>query len=478
MGLGVGETRHHIVGSRRLPCQVERLQAFERAPDPRLRHVAVQTMRMLLIVTVLAVAMAGVTLAGGLDSLASDDQVSVPHVLKSLAVWWGLACLMLLLVAGFRSKPKETSLAVISALLAVLVAEAVLRFTYPPSWRRFVQAPSPEYHHVNLPNQHMYFGSVLGADVFVTTNEDGLRSRYSRREYLTHRHRIAVLGDSFTFGFRVRQEQAFPQVLEQLLQDKLSKDIAVLNAGVVSYSPLLAERLFDGVIRHYRPTLVLYCLDPTDIGDDYKYAKALVASGDRTRFHRPGASTPSYYGAVAQVIHLDALIEVGLRPLRWLQASLGETSPELDWYDFRLRVGDRLETNRFFIYRHPLAETRPYFETSFAHVEALAEAVRKVGADFLLVILPRFQHWNPRECPENREAADYSLRDPYQYDYLSFFEGKRADVSFEIFNLLPAFRATKRFPLVFRDDPHWNDAGHQFVAETMADHLIRSKRFE
>ena len=48
---------------------------------------------------------------------------------------------------------------------------------------------------------------------------------------------------------------------------------------------------------------------------------------------------------------------------------------------------------------------------------------------------------------------------------------QRFAVDFRIFNLLPAFRATREFPLVFDEDPHWNRAGHAFVARTIADYV-------
>ena len=41
--------------------------------------------------------------------------------------------------------------------------------------------------------------------------------------------------------------------------------------------------------------------------------------------------------------------------------------------------------------------------------------------------------------------------------------------------LLPAFRETQRFPLVFDEDPHWNVDGHRFVAERIAA-FIRAQR--
>jgi hypothetical protein len=114
----------------------------------------------------------------------------------------------------------------------------------------------------------------------------------------------------------------------------------------------------------------------------------------------------------------------------------------------------------------------PFFERTLGYVEALAASVQRSGAEFVLVVAPRFHHWSANECPDNWESDKYALDEPYEYEYFRFFEQQRAAASFEIFNLLPAFQATSEFPLVFRDDPHWNEAGHGFVARTLAERLM------
>jgi hypothetical protein len=68
------------------------------------------------------------------------------------------------------------------------------------------------------------------------------------------------------------------------------------------------------------------------------------------------------------------------------------------------------------------------------------------------------------------------LDEPYQYEYFRFFEQRRSTAPFEIIDLLPAFQASQEYPLVFRDDPHWNEAGHAFVARMLVDRLIESGR--
>jgi hypothetical protein len=127
--------------------------------------------------------------------------------------------------------------------------------------------------------------------------------------------------------------------------------------------------------------------------------------------------------------------------------------------------------NRYFIYRHPLERTRPFFERTLGHVGRVAERARRIGARFALVVVPRYHHWSDRECPDNWERGAYGGNEPFSNEYFRFFEESRATAGFPILGLLPAFQATSEFPLVFRHDPHWNARGHDFVARLLAEDL-------
>jgi hypothetical protein len=402
-------------------------------------------------------------------------------MLASAVTWFLLLVLVAALVIGLRFRRAETLLVLGAAVVTLLISEAVLRAVYPPAWRPLRKIPSRDYHHINPPSVTMYQGRTEGRDVLVRTNEDGFRSGYGRAEFLRYRDRVVILGDSFTFGSLVSQEAAFPQVIERELRERLRRDdIAVLNGGIISYSPLLAKRTFNGLAVHYRPTLVLFVLDPTDIGDDYNYENELVADAGGGHFDWDGLEVTPYYGAVGQVVHLGEILGAISSPVTKLRRMVGlkpASARPYDWYRFRAQVGGRPENNRFFIYRHPLEETRPHFERSYGYIEALAQSVQRAGATFVLVVTPRYHHWNPKECPDNWETNQYAVDEPYQYEYFRYFAERRPGALFEIYDLLPAFRSTREFPLVLREDPHWNAAGNAFVARTLADHLIASGRF-
>jgi hypothetical protein len=388
---------------------------------------------------------------------------------------WGLGAWIAYRTARYalRGGLGELLLAAAGLALALLMGELLLRTLRPyESLPRFRWIASRRYHHINPPLGRMFSGFVGGAPILVETNEDGLRTRHSRAEFLEHRVRIAVLGDSFVFGPGVDEAQSFPAQLEKRLRQG-STDAAVLNAGVISYSPLLEERLFEGVVREYRPTLVLLLLDVTDIGDDSIYASKATADGPEP-FALEGESRIAFHGALYQLVE-PWLLWLGAQaayPVTLARTALGTAAPVVspNYYLNYVSFEGKAE-NRYFIYRHPLAETEPFFRETFRHVEDIASKVEASGAGFVLVIVPRYHHWSEKECPRNWELGAYGTSEPYQYEYFRFFDERRAASRFPIYDLLPPFRQAKEFPLVFPNDPHWNPAGHAFVARTIQEYL-------
>jgi hypothetical protein len=340
---------------------------------------------------------------------------------------------------------------------------------------------SLRFHHGQPANKEMYHGfdKDTGMPIVVRTNEDGFRSDYSREAFTKHTTRIVVQGDSFAFGFLVPQGDAVPQVLEKELRQKGVKDVAVLNAGIVSYSPFLNRLMFDSVLKQYYPTLVLMILDLSDIGDDHEYSGCAVEDEHELYFKRSDLSAwmeedPKFWecSALYQRLYWPLLI---LRRLvfRPVAAAFSDPSPDLV---HGIEIEGTVEKSRYFILRHPLEKTRKYFERTLANIIAVSESAAAIGAGFVLVVAPRFHHWNPMECPANWETVlgSYSLDEPYQYEYFRFFEQAQGRVKFPIFNLLPTFKATKEYPLVFSFDPHWNKRGHRVAAEAISEYLTEN----
>lgn len=75
--------------------------------------------------------------------------------------------------------------------------------------------------------------------------------------------RVAILGDSVTYGYRLPAEHAYPQQLEALLAAR-GKRIEVLNAGVAGWSTR-EERAAYARLRPYRPERVLLAVCLNDL---------------------------------------------------------------------------------------------------------------------------------------------------------------------------------------------------------------------
>ncbi|MDH3198950.1 MAG: hypothetical protein OEO21_12005, partial [Candidatus Krumholzibacteria bacterium] len=433
------------------------------------------TPRRLLIVVTAATAVALLLVAtGALDRLAGDRSVS-SRAVWSLITWWAVFCAVTLLVTACVRRPREMALAAGTVLLMLVGTEVVLRpFDIDRTKPEFKGLKSSRYHHVYPANAEMLMGTVQGRSVTARTNEDGLRTDMTLETFLRYKNRVVLLGDSFTLGVGVAQDRIVSSVLERELRERMGgEDVAVLNAGVVSYSPLLERQQYRGIVRRYRPTLVLLMLDASDIGDDIRYAREVVPGEAPLHFDFPDQSAPRVHLAVYELAR-PVLGEIG-RNLRYLYVQIVHGgSVEYDYYDFEVTVGGQVDRNRFFIYRHPLAQTRPFFETTLALIADIAADVEADGAAFLLVVLPRYHMWGGRECPDNWEIAQgaYTTDDPHQFEFVRFFAEAGEGAGLDVFNLLPSFEATDRFPLVFPNDPHWNENGHAFVAEELSAYLL------
>jgi hypothetical protein len=94
----------------------------------------------------------------------------------------------------------------------------------------------------------------------VSIDEQSIRSNGEHQIKLNAGDRpILVVGDSFTFGDQVSDDQTWPAVLESLLQKK------VINGGVFGYGVDQTYLRTRQLIDQYRPDVVIFGFHPDDI---------------------------------------------------------------------------------------------------------------------------------------------------------------------------------------------------------------------
>ena len=115
----------------------------------------------------------------------------------------------------------------------------------------------------------------------VRTNSFGLRSPEVAVPKPAGTPRILLLGDSFTFGFKAADADVFARQMERLFRTTYGlPSLEVVNAGVLSYCPLLEYLQYKHHLQILEPDLVVLNFDMSDVQDHLDYSRSLVSSAD------------------------------------------------------------------------------------------------------------------------------------------------------------------------------------------------------
>jgi lysophospholipase L1-like esterase len=238
-------------------------------------------------------------------------------------------------------------------------------------------------------------------------NRDGLRDRTRTREKPEGYRRIAILGDSVTFGAEIRPEEAFPQRLEARFRAE-GRRVEVMNVGLMGWSTRQQRIAWQRVARGYRPDQAILAVCLNDI--------------------------PELFNNLS-------------RPPRWL-ARLHERSALV-----RLLVnaeGREIDSVERLFAEPEAPRVREAMDRFFAEVRTLRGEVERDGASFAVVVLPfRFQveKGAPRPVVQERIASFCAA------------EG------LPCLDLLPTIGGLG--PAAFVDYDHLSAAGASLVADTL-----------
>lgn len=363
---------------------------------------------------------------------------------------------------GARAIARRLALALASLVLALMAAELVYRRSTRPRESTPVPATGDQYRFY----QHdpvLGWANAPGArgaferEEFryeISVNRYGMRQGAVERKPAPGVRRIAVLGDSFTWGIGVQDRERFTERLAALLLD-----VEVLNFGVSGYGPvqhlLALERVLD-----FDPELVVlaFCLG-NDFLDNVQFVRygyykpyAELDEGGELRLlggelpntrafgfeRRPRWCGSELLGALVQV--LTAEPAAALPEQRGLGALREQDmyAPELD---------------------EPRATQR---ELALAVNEAvLAELSRRLnaaGVRFLVVSAPTKFEYNRAGATGHEGRFD-------RLERALAASCERLGIEF-----LPAVHALHGDDFWSRDG-HWNPRGHEKLAAALAAHI-------
>jgi len=246
--------------------------------------------------------------------------------------------------------------------------------------------------------------------------------------------RIACLGDSFTFGWGVEDDETWPRQLQGLLDGRPGGERwSVMNFGVPGYNTWNELRTYERVVRAHRPDVVvlgffLNDVSPRPAGPAHTDHGPLRWFGKTALvgfFHRhPRRRIPYFHGGTSAAEHaLDELYR--------------ERSTEIE-------LGPETELGR------------PFWERAMAELDELVRAVRADGVELLLVCFPG-----------RHQLAPFERGDPHVSAPQAHLAARAERLGVPFLDLLPAFLSASGAAFGTEAASHPSGEGYRVSAEAI-----------
>ena len=298
------------------------------------------------------------------------------------------------------------------------------RHIYDPIYMSFDRAGDiPYIHKPNLTQVR-----ALGLAV-INTDSLGLRTKAAGTLYAAkqpNEYRIAVVGDSVTFGEGVtRTEDTFAQVLEDMLnQRQQAVTVKVLNFGASAYSVKQMAATLQYRTLDIQPDLVVMAIIPSDFN-----------------LARTPTINESGYLVDQRLSHLSPLGSMVRRVLRQIHLTYVLRDIVLRWFFTPPNSAE-------IVSRGEVPETYEY-------VRQFKKVAEERGLSHVIVLLPRRQQSAWGRMP------DQLSRDAITHIDLSFLQ----------------YEFTEEQYMASRFDPHPSAAVHHRIGEALADYVQHQPGF-
>jgi hypothetical protein len=278
-------------------------------------------------------------------------------------------------------------------------------------------------------------GEVLCGQYPTTVVSNSLGIRHPPVDADAQILRIVVLGDSYTFGWGVPSDRAFPSILEQLLRGIAPHvPLEVVNAGIPGYAPTQQLKMLASVQAAFPFQIVIatYSL-ANDPVDELRLARYLP-----DRLHRFSYEVRDPESRASLLIRSSVLASLVDHRTHAIQYHLANVSP---------RALSRAQKS--------LAD--------------LASYCMKNDLALLLVIVPRASEIQP----SGRIKVLFNLATVEKSRNVARDVARSFDVP--LVDLKRPLLSAQKFEDVYlRGDAHWNNAGHRAVASAIAESIPQS----
>ncbi len=377
-------------------------------------------------------------------------------------------------------------------LLIVFLAalEVWARFTYQKSYLAATIQKDRIFHHLLPPHTKGGMSSQGDFDDFYVTNNRGMRGpddyEYGKKG---GSYRIAVMGDSFTFGVGVKAEETYSYVLQKLLDRSESGRYEVLNFGVSSFSPILELIYLKKELVRYEPEMLVLALDLCDVQDDYFYEPHLVydAQGeiiacDPFRIH----GRPDLWAVLKEKLVLLSVLDdklfqsfrkmrtIGLKTYFWnkIHKIRNKTEilihPDIDNIEFDRFLFSRENKNPSVVLKH--------WSRTAKYLKMIKELCDRRSITLVLVAYPYGHEVGENQWAKGREYWAFEKHRVYDANQAFSLVRSFADENHIPFvSLLEPMRQHAGAKLYYHNDGHWTAEGQKVAGEAIFESAVFRK---
>lgn len=306
------------------------------------------------------------------------------------------------------------------------------------------------------------------------TNSRGWRGREYPIQKVRGTTRIVVLGDSYTWGYRVRDEEVYPEVLQSLLEN-----VETINLGVPAYATEQEMQYFKREGFQFQPDIVLlaFCLNDFDEADgkSLRWVPTATAAANSAVVNKAKLEPSEMFLSVKQWINERSVLYAWIRDrintnrtLVRLLVKVGVKGP--------LAGIEELDVNVLPALKPVPVLLSPLMELAKAHVLQLRDLLAAKGIRFIVVLVPSPQSvdaelFGQSIAPTRFEPENFDLDQPYR-----MMEDFAKINRIELINPLERFRRAHHSSasLYLVRDMHFSPKGHQVFAEEIARYLRES----
>ncbi len=306
----------------------------------------------------------------------------------------------------------------------VTFSHPVLHHAHRPGWTAQIESFTSEY------------------DSFpVAFDQDGCRydPQASSTEHGSEPNRIAFLGDSFVEAYQVPYAESFVARVEK----EFGTRAWVRNYGTTSYSPILSLLQWRTSIKSWKPTHVVFMLYTNDVDRSTALSDADYLEKAVRDDHGEVTAIPGSESKVEGFLRQFHLAWELMRVYRGLQHRA-------------LHPKAANESTGAFTEPNPDVE-----EPTPSILLKLKQEVESTGARFTLTVVPsKLRHVTPDTPHDGPEFSDK-------------WKAWSAKQGIDFIDLAATFRehASQHETLFFKEDIHFNPAGHSVAAQVIASAL-------